>query len=89
MTFYLYYLWVHIHIPYEILRDNCRNIRMSIYLSCRYQLTILSNEIFSIIGKCSNTIIAEIFGNVKHIPVVSFKIYIKTYFLKNTHTYVM
>ena len=53
-----------------------------IKLSCRYQLTILSNEIFSITGKYYNTIIAEIFGNVRHIPVVSFKSYIKTYFLK-------
>ena len=53
-----------------------------IKLSCRYQLTILSNEIFSITGKYYNTIIAEIFGNVRHIPVVSFKRYIKTYFLK-------
>ena len=44
-----------------------------IKLSCRYQLTILSNEIFSIMGKYYNTIIAEIFGNVRHIPVVSFK----------------
>ena len=48
----------------------------------RCQLTILSNEIFSITGKYYNTIIAEIFGNVRHIPVVSFKRYIKTYFLK-------
>ena len=53
-----------------------------IKLSCRYQLTILSNEIFSITGKYYNTIIAEIFGNVRHIPVVSFKRFIKSYFLK-------
>ena len=33
-------------------------------------------------GKYYNTIIAETFGNVRHIPVVSFKRYIKTYFLK-------
>ena len=37
-----------------------------IKLSCRYQLTILSNEIFSITGKSYNTIIAEIFGNIRH-----------------------
>ena len=53
-----------------------------IKLSCRYQLTIFSNKTFSIKGKFYNPIIAEIFGNVRHIPVVSFKRYIKTYFLK-------
>ena len=53
-----------------------------IKLSCRYQLTILSSEIFAITGKYYNTIIAGIFGNVRHIPVVRFKRYIKTYFLK-------
>ena len=42
-----------------------------IKLSCRYQLTVLSNEIFSITGKYYNTIIAKIFGNVGHIPIVS------------------
>ena len=53
-----------------------------IKLSCTYQLTILSNEIFSITGKYYNTITAEIFANVRHIPVVNFESYIKTYFLK-------
>ena len=51
-----------------------------IKLSCRYQLTILSNEIFSITGKYYNTIIAEIFGNVRHIPVVVLKDMLKLTF---------
>ena len=49
-------------------------------LSCRHQLTILSNDIFFITGKYYTAIIAEIFSNVRHIPVVSFKRHIKTYF---------
>ena len=49
-------------------------------------ITILSNGIFSIRGKYYNTIIAEIFGNVRHILVVRFKRYIKTYFL-NRYSY--
>ena len=57
-----------------------KHLHEYVNLSCRYQLNILSNEIFSITGKYYNTIIAEIFGNVRNVPVVSFKRHIKLTF---------
>ena len=44
-----------------------------IKFTCRYQVAILVNEIISNIGKYYNTIIAELFKNIEHVSLVSFK----------------
>ena len=58
-----------------------------IKFTCRYQVAILVNEIISNTGKYYNTIIAELFKNIEHVSLVSFKKSIKSYLL-NDYSYI-
>ena len=58
-----------------------------IKFTCRYQVAILVNEIISNTGKYYNTIIAELFKNIEHVTLVSFKKSIKSYLL-NDYSYI-
>ena len=49
--------------------------------TCRYQRTIIINEIVSIGGKYLNTVIFNTIQNAANIPLASFKRTIKSYFL--------
>ena len=48
---------------------------------CRYQMTIVINEIYSNSGKYHNTVIFNTIENAANIPLASFKTTIKSYFL--------
>ena len=58
-----------------------------IKFTCRYQVAILVNEIISNTGKYYNTLIAELFKNIEHVSLVSFKKSIKSYLL-NDYSYI-
>ena len=58
-----------------------------IKFTCRYQVAILVNEIISNTGKYYNTIIAELFKNIEHVSLVSFKKSIRSYLL-NDYSYI-
>ena len=49
--------------------------------TCRYQMTIVINEIYSNSGKYHNTVIFNTIENAANIPLASFKKTIKSYFL--------
>ena len=58
-----------------------------IKFTCRYQVANLVNEIISNIGKYCNTITAELFKNIEHVSLGSFKKSIRSYLL-NDYSYI-
>ena len=50
-----------------------KHLHEYIKFTCQYMVAILVNEIISNTGKYYNTIIAELFKNIEHVSLVSFK----------------